>query len=71
MGELDRFSLHGGCDVKQGEKWISNMWITAPFGKDTATESIFLNRKDFEMAQQKAGVMDNKRTNKVRFDDEF
>eukprot|EP00111_Clytia_hemisphaerica_P024777 TCONS_00073008-protein len=53
MGELDPFSLHGGCDVKSGEKWISNMWITAPFGKDVQTPSIFLNRKDFKMAEEK------------------
>ena len=54
MGELDHFSLHGGCDVKSGEKWIANMWITAPFGTDPVTPSIFLNRKDFEMAEGKA-----------------
>ena len=47
------------------------MWITAPFGKDTKTESIFLNRKDFEMAQQKVDSRDGKGTSKIRFDDEF
>ena len=40
--------------MKSGEKWIANMWITAPFGTDPATPSIFLNRKDFEMAEGKA-----------------
>lgn len=54
MGELDLFSLHGGCDVKTGEKWIANMWITAPFGTDPKTSSIFLNNKDYEMAEAKA-----------------
>ncbi|KAJ8045086.1 Transmembrane prolyl 4-hydroxylase [Holothuria leucospilota] len=28
LGEKDPFSLHGGCDVIKGEKWIANNWIT-------------------------------------------
>ena len=27
MGELDEYTLHGGCPVKHGEKWIANFWI--------------------------------------------
>lgn len=27
IGDLDRASFHGGCDVIQGEKWIMNNWI--------------------------------------------
>ncbi|XP_052774973.1 transmembrane prolyl 4-hydroxylase-like [Mya arenaria] len=27
MGNIDEFTLHGGCPVKQGEKWIANFWI--------------------------------------------
>lgn len=27
VGRLDLASYHGGCDVKQGEKWIMNNWI--------------------------------------------
>ncbi|CAH3176946.1 unnamed protein product [Porites lobata] len=30
LGKLDRNSLHGGCDVIKGEKWIANNWLTAP-----------------------------------------
>ncbi|XP_071090187.1 uncharacterized protein [Haliotis cracherodii] len=30
IGEHDPFSLHGGCDVIRGEKWIANLWISAP-----------------------------------------
>lgn len=26
---LDEFSLHGGCDVLQGEKWAINLWLHA------------------------------------------
>ena len=28
MGELDKYSFHGGCDVKRGTKWIANHWIS-------------------------------------------
>ncbi|XP_071090174.1 transmembrane prolyl 4-hydroxylase-like [Haliotis cracherodii] len=30
LGIADEFSLHGGCDVIKGEKWIFNSWISAP-----------------------------------------
>ncbi len=30
LGERDDFSLHGGCDIIKGEKWIANNWITSP-----------------------------------------
>ena len=30
LGDLDRYSTHGGCDVIKGEKWIANKWLTAP-----------------------------------------
>jgi len=29
IGERDRYSLHGGCPVIKGEKWIANFWINA------------------------------------------
>ncbi|KXJ22138.1 transmembrane prolyl 4-hydroxylase isoform X2 [Exaiptasia diaphana] len=29
MGTMDKYSLHGGCDVKKGIKWIANNWINA------------------------------------------
>ena len=28
-GSVDRNSLHGGCVVHQGVKWIANNWINA------------------------------------------
>ena len=28
FGELDQYAFHGGCDVKQGTKWIANSWIS-------------------------------------------
>ncbi|XP_006822380.1 transmembrane prolyl 4-hydroxylase-like [Saccoglossus kowalevskii] len=27
MGDMDNFTLHGGCDVHTGRKWIANNWI--------------------------------------------
>ncbi|RMX59580.1 hypothetical protein pdam_00003643, partial [Pocillopora damicornis] len=35
LGEMDQYSLHGGCDITKGEKWIANNWISAPY-KDSA-----------------------------------
>lgn len=52
MGKLDPYSLHGGCDVKKGEKWISNMWIPAPYGFNKQTPSLYLNWKDFYLAEK-------------------
>ena len=26
-GELDEYSLHGGCPVKAGRKWAANKWL--------------------------------------------
>ncbi|PFX27816.1 Transmembrane prolyl 4-hydroxylase [Stylophora pistillata] len=34
MGDLDLLSLHGGCDVVEGVKWIANVWLNAPFRKE-------------------------------------
>lgn len=28
LGERDPYTLHGGCDVRRGNKWIANHWIT-------------------------------------------
>ena len=27
MGEVDEYSLHGGCPVMLGEKWVANSWV--------------------------------------------
>lgn len=31
LGERDPYSIHGGCAVREGVKWIANNWITAPY----------------------------------------
>jgi len=31
MGKMDEYSIHGGCAVRKGIKWIANNWITAPY----------------------------------------
>jgi hypothetical protein len=28
LGGSDPYSVHGGCDVKKGGKWIANNWIS-------------------------------------------
>ncbi|XP_065676259.1 transmembrane prolyl 4-hydroxylase-like isoform X2 [Hydra vulgaris] len=51
MGELDWYSLHGGCNIIKGEKWMANMWIPAPFGNSRHIPSIYLNNEDYEKAE--------------------
>ncbi|XP_048576924.1 transmembrane prolyl 4-hydroxylase [Nematostella vectensis] len=42
MGDRDEFSLHGGCAVKKGHKWIANNWITAPYPHGAHVKSVYL-----------------------------
>jgi len=30
MGKMDEYSLHGGCELRKGEKWFANNWLPAP-----------------------------------------
>eukprot|EP00933_Yihiella_yeosuensis_P036153 TRINITY_DN29876_c0_g1_i1.p1 TRINITY_DN29876_c0_g1~~TRINITY_DN29876_c0_g1_i1.p1 ORF type:complete len:333 (-),score=43.51 TRINITY_DN29876_c0_g1_i1:541-1539(-) len=41
IGELDRRSLHGACEVKEGKKWAMNWWLETqlPFGR-AGTEAL-------------------------------
>ena len=41
LGEIDEWSLHGGCQVLKGKKWIANMWLTAPYAKDKDIMSMY------------------------------
>ncbi|XP_078364987.1 transmembrane prolyl 4-hydroxylase-like isoform X2 [Oculina patagonica] len=41
LGTLDLQSLHGGCDVTKGEKWIANSWLTAPTKESRHIKSIY------------------------------
>lgn len=43
LGEVDRYTSHGGCDVIKGEKWIANNWLTAPTKYSRHIKSIFDN----------------------------
>lgn len=47
LGERDDYTLHGGCGVRKGIKWIANNWITAP---DAALAHI---KSSFEVADEK------------------
>jgi len=41
LGNLDKYSLHGGCDIKKGSKWIANNWIAAPTSVTAHIKSIY------------------------------
>lgn len=41
LGERDPYSLHGGCDVIRGTKWIANHWIPAPYKENRHLPSIY------------------------------
>lgn len=43
LGKMDEYSLHGGCDILKGEKWIANNWITAPYKDGAHIPSSWLN----------------------------
>ena len=45
IGERDAYSLHGGCDVKRGSKWIANLWIPAPHKNNKDLPSIYTREK--------------------------
>ncbi|XP_028392549.1 transmembrane prolyl 4-hydroxylase-like [Dendronephthya gigantea] len=41
LGDLDYHTIHGGCDVLSGEKWIANSWINAPTPDSAHVSSLF------------------------------
>lgn len=47
MGPRDEYSLHGGCDILKGEKWIANLWITAPYKDGAHLPSSWLRKFEF------------------------
>lgn len=54
LGGLDPYTLHGGCDVIKGEKWLANMWIPAGHGWGKQFPSTYLNWKDLYFAELNA-----------------
>ena len=52
LGELEERSLHGGCDVKKGEKWIANVWITAPYANSVNETSMYFDETDYLAAEK-------------------
>ena len=53
MGKMDEYSLHGGCGVRKGEKWIANIWLTAPYAHSVDEKSMYFFEDDFQEAQEK------------------
>lgn len=47
LGQLDRYTFHGGCDVKRGTKWIANSWISV--GEDREKDILnWIELADYE-----------------------
>lgn len=44
LGDRDPYTLHGGCDVRRGKKWIANHWIPAPYKNYQHIPSIYRRR---------------------------
>ena len=42
-GEMDYWSLHGGCDIIKGTKWLANNWLTAPPENLAHIDSLYMN----------------------------
>ena len=56
LGDIDEWSLHGGCEVRKGMKWIANMWLTAPYAKDKDKASMY-SAESIEMLRDKGEEM--------------
>lgn len=41
LGAMDYYSLHGGCDIIKGTKWLANNWLTAPPAKYAYMDSLY------------------------------
>ncbi|XP_071949893.1 transmembrane prolyl 4-hydroxylase-like [Antedon mediterranea] len=61
IGDIDVYSLHGGCDIKRGDKWIANHWL--PVDTDEERQIQYM-----KMKQQKKIFNDltNKENNILR-----
>ena len=55
LGAIDEWSLHGGCEVRKGKKWIANLWLTAPYAKDKDKMSMY-TVEYMEMEREKEGM---------------
>ncbi|XP_038066360.1 transmembrane prolyl 4-hydroxylase-like [Patiria miniata] len=57
LGDLNLFSLHGGCEVLQGTKWIANNWIWVDDSYERQTQFLRnVQRTLSEEEQTKASV---------------
>jgi len=43
LGDMDLYSLHGGCDITKGIKWMANNWITSPPAEFSHQDSLYLH----------------------------
>ncbi|KAJ8305781.1 hypothetical protein KUTeg_016326 [Tegillarca granosa] len=49
MGDMDNYTLHGGCPVIRGRKWIANFWIKTTDNKSEDLEKMKRLHKPIEM----------------------
>ncbi|XP_028680090.1 transmembrane prolyl 4-hydroxylase-like [Erpetoichthys calabaricus] len=81
VGDLDEYSLHGGCVVTQGTKWIANNWINvdpdfhrqAQFQQlmaDLDSREVHENRDD-ELYRDMQAERDHPQKNKVYSDQDL
>ena len=55
MGERDLYSIHGGCAIRRGVKWIANFWIPAPYKHSAHIPSVYLFK--FEKEEKQRGIL--------------
>eukprot|EP00795_Rhopilema_esculentum_P001259 gene1259-15640_t len=48
LGERDDFSLHGGCNIRKGHKWVANNWIPAPEYQTRHLNSMYADLSSLE-----------------------
>lgn len=46
MGTRDEYSIHGGCAIKKGVKWIANFWIPGPYKHSAHIASVYSIKED-------------------------
>lgn len=58
VGEQDEYSLHGGCVVTRGTKWVANNWINVdPVYQRQALYQQFVSQQQ-EMQEQEEIISD-------------
>ncbi|XP_068676643.1 transmembrane prolyl 4-hydroxylase-like isoform X4 [Montipora foliosa] len=62
LGELDKYSFHGGCDVRRGTKWIANQWISLSEDREKDIEN-WIELGQYEEELKNASRISNSESN--------